>query len=140
MSEHSKNSVFHASGNTGTTEWDSSVTDSQSLITGPQTGWKWQSFDTEANIPETSVHHALMTLVSPGSDAIMPQMVSSAFAHIPSNLPLVHLPSTSNSFTAYSKHNKFAFLVEYSNLIEALAAIREIPSDASSFESFDPYP
>ncbi|KAJ5924096.1 hypothetical protein N7466_008283 [Penicillium verhagenii] len=135
-----KNSVFHASGNTGTTEWDSSVTGSQSLITGPQTGWKWQTFDAEADIPETTVHQVLMTLVFPGSDAEMPQKISSAFAHIPSNLPLVHLPSTSNSFTTYSQHNTFPFLVEYSNLVEALAAIRDIPSDSSSWESFDANP
>lgn len=131
-----KDSVFNAPGNIGKAEWGSLVAGSRSMITGPQNGWKWQNFDTDAEVLEDLNHQALMTLVFPGSYAEASQTATPSFA-LPGNLSVIHLPSTSNSLTAYSKDNTFAFSVQYNNAPELVAAVQEIPNNGPDRRSLE---
>lgn len=132
-----KDSVFHGPGNVGKAEWGSLVAGSRSLITGPQNGWKWQSFDTDAEILEDLNHQALMTLVFPGSYAEASQTSTASFAPLPGNLSVIRLPSTSNPLTAYSKDNTIAFSVQYNNAPELFAAVQEIPNNGPDRKSLE---
>lgn len=132
-----KDSLFHAPGNVGKAEWGSLVVGSRSLITGPQNGWKWQSFDTDAESLEDLNHQALMTLVFPGWYAEASQNPTTSFSPLPVNLSAIHLPSTLNPLTTYSKENTFAFSVQYNNAPELVAAMQEIPNNGPDGKSLE---
>lgn len=74
-----RETLFHATHSVGKTEWDSLIIGSRSLIAGPETGWKWQSFNTDAKVPGKSDHLALVTLVFPESSAEAHQTALSPF-------------------------------------------------------------
>ncbi|CAI7597852.1 unnamed protein product [Penicillium discolor] len=126
-----KDSFFHGPANVDKAEWGSLVEGSRSLITGPQNGWKWQSFDGDADVLGDFNHQALMTLVFPGSYGVASQVASPFLAHLPVNLSVIDLPSTSSPLTAYSKDKNFAFSVEYSSAPELMAAVQEIPNNSA---------
>ncbi|TGJ86400.1 hypothetical protein E0Z10_g2370 [Xylaria hypoxylon] len=111
-------------------EWSSLVDGSRNLRTGPETGWRWQAFDSNAKIPKDADHQALITLVFPESSENAAQ--TAPLAHIvplPDNLTVSHLPSTSNSITTYSQDSALAFAVKFSEAPEFVAAVQEIPDD-----------
>ncbi|KAI1333591.1 3-hydroxy-3-methylglutaryl-CoA reductase [Xylariaceae sp. FL0016] len=112
-------------------EWSSLVEGSRSVTVGPETHWKWQSFDSKSKVPKDTDHLALVTLVFPESTEDAPQ--TAPLPHVvplPQNLTTSHLPSTSNPFAAYSQDSALAFAVKYSEAPEFVAAAREIPNDA----------
>ncbi|KAI0895368.1 3-hydroxy-3-methylglutaryl-CoA reductase [Annulohypoxylon nitens] len=118
------------------TDWSSLVEGSRSLRTGPETSWKWQSYDADSAVPKDAEHLALVTLVFPESSEDAPQ--TAPLPHIvplPQNLSIFHLPSTPNPLTAYSQDSALAFAVKYSEAAEFLAAAQEIPNDVPGQES-----
>lgn len=133
-----KDSLFDATRSVRKAEWGSLIEGSRSLIAGPETGWKWQSFDldTPVSVPKDADHLALVTLVFPESTEEAPQTAPSPHTvPLPANLSVVHLPSTSNSLTAYSQDSALAFSVKYNEAPEFLAAAQEIPNDVPGQES-----
>ncbi|KAI1384347.1 3-hydroxy-3-methylglutaryl-CoA reductase [Hypoxylon trugodes] len=117
-------------------DWSSLTEGSRSLRTGPETSWKWQSFDSDSTIPKEAEHLALVTLVFPESSEDAPQ--TAPLHHIvplPENLSVTHLPSTSNPLTAYSQDSALAFAIKYNEAPEFLAAAQEIPNDVPVQES-----
>ncbi|KAI1105544.1 3-hydroxy-3-methylglutaryl-CoA reductase [Jackrogersella minutella] len=118
------------------TDWSSLVEGSRSLQTGPDTSWRWQSFDSDSATPKDTEHLALVTLVFPESSEDGPQ--TAPLPHIvplPQNLTISHLPSTSNPLTAYSQDSALAFAIKYAEAPEFLAAAQEIPNDVPGQES-----
>lgn len=131
-----KDSLFDATRSVRGAEWDSLVEGSRSLIVGPETAWKWQGFDAEASIPSDVDHLALLTLVFPESTPEAPKTAPSPHVvPLPNNLSVIHLPSTSNSLSAYSQDSALAFAIKYGEASEFLAAAQEIPNDVPGQES-----
>ncbi|CAG8907422.1 unnamed protein product [Penicillium egyptiacum] len=130
-----KDSLFHASGNVGKAEWGSLVTGSRSMIASPETGWKWDTLNSN-DIPEDFDHQALITLSFPGY-AEAPQIVTSSFNPLGVELPVLPLPSTSNPFTAYSQDSTFAFAVPHKKAPELVAALQQIPHNGPNGESLE---
>lgn len=131
-----KESLLDVTRSARTADWPSLVEGSRSLQVGPETSWRWQSFDSDSTIPKDADHLALVTLVFPESSADAPQ--TAPLPHIvplPQNLSISHLPSTSNSLSAYSQDSALAFAVKYSEAAEFLAAAQEIPNDVPGQES-----
>ncbi|KAI1374346.1 3-hydroxy-3-methylglutaryl-CoA reductase [Hypoxylon crocopeplum] len=131
-----KESLLDVTRSSRKADWPSLVEGSRSLRTGPETSWKWQSFDSDSAIPKDTDHVALITLVFPESSAEAAQ--TAPLPHIvplPQNLSVSHLPSTSNTLTAYSQDSALAFAVKYSEAPEFLAAAQEIPNDVPGQES-----
>ncbi|KAI1811826.1 3-hydroxy-3-methylglutaryl-coenzyme A reductase [Poronia punctata] len=117
------------------TEWSSLVEGSRVLKTGPETSWKWQASESNTNAPKDADSLALITLVFPESSEAAAQ--TAPLAHIvplPDNLTVSHLPSTTNSITAYSQDSALAFAVKYSDAPAFVAAAQEIPNDAPEQE------
>ncbi|KAI1205592.1 3-hydroxy-3-methylglutaryl-CoA reductase [Annulohypoxylon truncatum] len=117
-------------------DWSSLVEGSRSLRTGPETSWRWQSYDADSATPKDAEHLALVTLIFPESSEDAPQ--TAPLPHIvplPQNLSISHLPSTSNTLTAYSQDSALAFAVKYDDAPEFLAAAQEIPNDVPGQES-----
>ncbi|KAI0599067.1 3-hydroxy-3-methylglutaryl-coenzyme A reductase [Biscogniauxia sp. FL1348] len=111
-------------------EWSSLLEGSRDLRIGPETSWKWQSFEPGAKIPKDAEHLALVTLVFPESSEDAPQ--TAPLPHIvplPQNLSVSHLPSTSNPLAPYSQDSALAFAVKYTEAPEFLTAAQEIPND-----------
>ncbi|KAJ8124571.1 hypothetical protein O1611_g9069 [Lasiodiplodia mahajangana] len=130
-----RESLLDATRNVRNAEWSSLAEGSRNLRTGPETGWRWQAFDSNAKTPKDADHLALITLVFPESSENAAQ--TAPLPHIvplPSNLTVSHLPSTSNSITAYSQDSALAFAVKYSEAPEFVAAAQEIPNDAPTQE------
>jgi hydroxymethylglutaryl-CoA reductase (NADPH) len=130
-----RESLLDVTRNVRNAEWSSLVEGSRVLRTGPETSWKWQAFDSNRKIPKDADHLALITLVFPDSSENAAQ--TAPLAHIvplPDNLTVSHLPSTSNSITAYSQDSALAFAVEYSDAPAFVAAAQEIPNDTASQE------
>ncbi|KAI8628866.1 3-hydroxy-3-methylglutaryl-coenzyme A reductase [Xylariaceae sp. FL1651] len=124
-----RESLLDVSRNERNSEWSSLVEGSRSLKTGPD-AWRWQTFDSKAKVPADVDHLALITLVFPDSTENAAQ--TAPLPHIvplPDNLTVTHLPSTSNSLTAYSQDSTLAFAVKYSEAPEFVAAVQEIPND-----------
>ncbi|KAF7527965.1 hypothetical protein PCG10_001899 [Penicillium crustosum] len=130
-----KDSLFHAPGNVGKADWASLLTGSRSLITSQETGWKWDTFNSN-DIPEDFDHQALITLNFQGSSADTPQIVTSSFAPLV-ELPVLPLPSTSNPLTAYSQDSTFAFAVPHQKAPELVAVVQNIPHNAIKGKSVD---
>ncbi|KAI5923921.1 3-hydroxy-3-methylglutaryl-coenzyme A reductase [Camillea tinctor] len=110
-------------------EWSSLLEGSRDLRVGPETSWRWQSFEPTAKIPKDADHLALVTLVFPESSEDAPQ--TAPLPHIvplPQNLSVSHLPSTSNPLAPYSQDSALAFSVKYTEAPEFLAAAQEIPN------------
>ncbi|KAI0876888.1 3-hydroxy-3-methylglutaryl-coenzyme A reductase [Hypoxylon argillaceum] len=125
-----RESLLDATRNVRNAEWSSLADGSRNLRTGPETGWRWQAFDSSAKAPKDADHLALITLVFPESSESAAQ--TAPLPHIvplPDNLTVSHLPSTSNSITAYSQDSALAFAVKYSEAPEFVAAAQEIPND-----------
>ncbi|KAI2604644.1 3-hydroxy-3-methylglutaryl-CoA reductase [Hypoxylon sp. NC1633] len=117
-------------------DWSSLVEGSRSLRTGPENSWRWQSFDLDSTIPKDNEHLALVTMVFPESSEDAAQ--TAPLPHIvplPQNLSISHLPSTSNSLTAYSQDSALAFAIRYAEAPQFLAAAQEIPNDVPGQES-----
>ncbi|KAI0126812.1 3-hydroxy-3-methylglutaryl-CoA reductase [Xylariales sp. AK1849] len=131
-----KDSLVDATRSVRRAEWDSLLEGSRSLLAGPGTGWKWQSFDSDARLPKDTDHLALLTLVFPESSPEALQTAPSPhIVPLPSNLSVSHLPSTSNSLTTYAQDSALAFSLRYSEAPEFLAAAQEIPNDVPAQES-----
>ncbi|OQD63204.1 hypothetical protein PENPOL_c010G03218 [Penicillium polonicum] len=130
-----KDSLFHAPGNVGKADWGSLIAGSRNLISSAETGWKWNTFNSN-DIPEDFDHQALITLNFPGSYAGAPQIVTSSFTPLV-ELPVLPLPSTSNPLTAYSQDSTFAFAVPHEKAPELVAAVQKIPHNALNVESLD---
>lgn len=131
-----KESLLDVTRSTRNADWSSLVEGSRSLRTGPETSWKWQSFDSGSPIPNNSQHLALVTLVFPGSSPDAPQTAPQPhIVPLPQNLSISHLPSTSNTLAAYSQDSSLAFAVEYSEAPAFLAVAQEIPNDVPGQES-----
>ncbi|KAI0020830.1 3-hydroxy-3-methylglutaryl-coenzyme A reductase [Xylariomycetidae sp. FL0641] len=116
-------------------EWSSLVEGSRSIRTGPETSWRWQSWDPNAKVPKDHDHLALVTLVFPESteDAAQTAPVHH-IVPLPQNLSVSHLPSTANPLTAYSQDSALAFSIPYNEAPEFLAAAQEIPNDVPGQE------
>ncbi|KAI0976778.1 hydroxymethylglutaryl-coenzyme A reductase [Xylaria arbuscula] len=130
-----RESLLDVTRNVRNAEWTSLAEGSRNLRAGPETSWKWQSFDSSAKIPKDADHQALITLVFPESSETAAQ--TAPLAHIvplPDNLTVTHLPSTSNSIATYAQDSALAFAVKYSEAPEFLAAVQEIPNDAPTHE------
>ncbi|KAH8682137.1 3-hydroxy-3-methylglutaryl-coenzyme A reductase [Xylariales sp. PMI_506] len=131
-----KDSLVDATRSVRRADWDSLTEGSRSLVAGPETSWKWQSYDLDNNLPEDADHLALITLVFPESSPEAPQTAPSAhIVPLPNNLSVTHLPSTTNSLTAYSQDSALAFAVKYGEAPEFLASAQEIPNDVPGQES-----
>ncbi|KAK9416401.1 putative 3-hydroxy-3-methylglutaryl-coenzyme A reductase [Seiridium unicorne] len=128
-----KESLVDATRSVERAEWDLAE-GSRSLIAGPETSWKWQSFD--AHVPKEADHLALVTLVFPESSPEAPQTAPSPHVvPLPNNLSVTHLPSTSNTLSTYAQDSGLAFSVKYSQAAEFLTAAQEIPNDVPGQES-----
>ncbi|KAK5651525.1 hypothetical protein OQA88_11979 [Cercophora sp. LCS_1] len=129
-------SLFDATRSVRKAEWSSLVEGSRSLRAAPDTAWNWQSFDDTA-IPKNTDHLALLTLVFPESTSadVTRTAPSANNVAIPQNLSVTPLPSTSNSFAAYSQDSALAFAVPYSQGPEFLSIAQEIPGGATSPET-----
>ncbi|KAH8194001.1 hypothetical protein TruAng_011838 [Truncatella angustata] len=133
-----KESLVDATRSVRRAEWESLAEGSRSLVAGPETSWKWQSFDADAPVPKHADHLALITLVFPESSPEAPQTAPSPHVvPLPSNLSVTHLPSTSNTLTTYAQDSALAFSIEYSQAPEFLAAAQEIPNDVPGQESLE---
>ena len=130
-------SLFDATRSVRKAEWSSLVEGSRGLRAGPETAWKWQSFDAAASVPPQSDHQALVTFVFPESlSSESPTAPPMAHAvPVAQNLTITPLPSTSNSFTAYAQDSALAFAVPYSQAPEFLAAAQEIPDESPAQET-----
>ncbi|ORY57745.1 hydroxymethylglutaryl-coenzyme A reductase [Pseudomassariella vexata] len=131
-----RESLFDATRSVQKAEWGSLTGGSRSLVAGPETAWKWQNFDSEAKVPKDADHLALITLIFPESSPEAPQTAPSPhIVPLPSNLSVNHLPTTSNSLSAYSQDSALAFSIKYSEAPEFLQVAQEIPNDVPGQES-----
>ncbi|KAK6849722.1 3-hydroxy-3-methylglutaryl-coenzyme a reductase protein [Apiospora arundinis] len=131
-----KDSLYEATSSTRKADWSSLVEGSRNLVAGPETSWKWQNLDSVNQVPTDADHLALVTLVFPESSEEGPQTAPQPhIVPLPSNLSIAHLPSTSNSLTAYSQDSALAFSIKYSEAPEFIAAAQEIPNDGPEQES-----
>lgn len=115
----------------GKADWSSLVDGSRALRIGPDTAWKWQGVEKDAQIGAEVDHLALVTLVFPDtlSDDSPSTAPRSHAVPIPQNLSITQLPSTENSFTAYSQDSILAYSLPYSEGPEFLVAAQEIPNE-----------
>lgn len=132
-------SLFDATKTVRKADWESFAEGSRSLRAGPDSTWKWQTWDSDAEISQDADHLALLTFVFPetfSSDAprTAPHLQT---IPIPQNLSITALPSTSNSLTAYSQEISMALAVPYGQAPEFLAAAQEIPNDVPGEETRD---
>lgn len=132
-------SLFDVTQSVRKADWSSLAEGSRSLHASPETSWKWQTWDSDAEISSDAEHLALLTFVFPesfSSDAPRAAETLKMIPH-PQNLTITPLPSTSNSLTAYSQEISMALAVPYEQAAEFLAAAQEIPSDIISEETRD---
>jgi hydroxymethylglutaryl-CoA reductase (NADPH) len=117
----------------GKAEWSSLIEGSRQLRVGSETGWKWQTSDTEASIPQNADHFALLTFVFPNSlAAASSQMAPLADAILlPQNLSVTPLPSTLNPLASISHDTALAYSVPWSQAPEFLVRAQELPNAAS---------
>lgn len=132
-------SLFDATKTVRKADWESLAEGSRSLRAGSDSTWKWQTWDSDAEVSQDADHLALLTFVFPetfASDAprTAPHLQT---IPIPRNLSITALPSTSNSLTAYSQEISMALAVPYSQAPEFLTAAQEIPNDVPSEETRD---
>ncbi|KAK7430972.1 3-hydroxy-3-methylglutaryl-coenzyme A (HMG-CoA) reductase isozyme [Neonectria magnoliae] len=119
------------SASVGKADWSSLVEGSRVLLASPDNGWRWQSISQDSTAVAEAEHLALLTLVFP--DTLSTDSPSTApHSHhvpIPANLSISSLPSTENSFTAYSQDSILAYSLPYLEGPEFLAATQEIPDE-----------
>ncbi|EGS18916.1 3-hydroxy-3-methylglutaryl-coenzyme a reductase-like protein [Thermochaetoides thermophila DSM 1495] len=130
-------SLFDAARSVRKAEWSSLVEGSRQLRVSEDTAWKWQPYDSDAPIPPTADHLALLTLVFPEALSTDPSRAPplANSVPIPQNLSIRPLPSTSNSFSTYSQDSALAFSIPYSQAPEFLAIAQEIPNGIPSQET-----
>ncbi|PHH74333.1 hypothetical protein CDD80_3172 [Ophiocordyceps camponoti-rufipedis] len=125
-------SLFDASPGIGKADWSSLVDGSRDLLVGPDTAWKWRSVEhAAASTAANTDHLALLTLVFPDSlttDSSNTAPPSHAVP-TPGNLSITPLPTTENSFTAYSQDTILAYSLPYRQASEFVSAIQEIPHE-----------
>lgn len=129
-------SLFDATRTVRTADWESLTEGSRSLRAGPDSGWKWQTWDPEAEVSPNVDHLALLTLVFPESLSDDAPRTAPPLNTIPAsqNLSIRHLPSTSNSLTTYSQETSVALGVPFGQARDFLAAAQEIPNDIADQE------
>lgn len=129
-------SLFDATRIVRKADWSSLAEGSRSLHAGPESSWKWQTWDSDAQIAKDADHYALLTFVFPESpdDAAQSTPLLKTIP-TPQNLSIMPLPSTSNSLTAYSQEISMALAVPYSQTPEFLAIAQEIPCDIPDQET-----
>lgn len=129
-------SLFDATRTVRTADWASLAEGSRSLRAGPDSGWKWQTWDSEAELSPDVDHLALLTFVFPESLSDDAPRTAPALKTIPApqNLSIRHLPSTSNSLTTYSQETSVALGVSFGQARDFLAAAQEIPNDFADEE------
>jgi len=120
----------------GNADWSSLIEGSRQLRLGSETGWKWQTSDTESSVPNNADHLALLTFVFPDSLAAnSPQTAPLVEAvPLPHNLSIRALPTTSNPLAPISQDSALAFSVPYSQAPEFLAKAQELPNVAAPAE------
>lgn len=130
-------SLFDATKTVRTADWTSLTEGSRSLRAGPHSGWKWQTWDSDSELPSDVDHLALLTFVFPESlsDDAPRTAPPLQTIPVPQNLSIRHLPSTSNSLTTYSQETSVALAVPFSQAPDFLSAAQEIPNDISSEET-----
>jgi hydroxymethylglutaryl-CoA reductase (NADPH) len=128
-------SLFDGSASVGKADWESLFEGSRSLRAGPDTNWKWQGVE-RSDLPaigDSVDHLALVTLVFP--DTLSSDSPSTApLSHdvpTPLNLSILPLPSTENSFTAYSQDSILAYSLPFEKSPEFLSTVQEIPNEES---------
>lgn len=131
-------SLFDATRTVRKADWSSLAEGSRSLRAGPDSSWKWQTWDSEAQIAKDADRYALLTFVFPESlDDTVSSTPPLQTIPIPQNLSIIPLPSTSNSLTAYSQEISMALAVPYSQAPQFLAVAQEIPSGVPSHAAKD---
>lgn len=131
-------SLFDATRAVRKADWPSLAEGSRSLRAGPDSSWKWQTWDSDASIAKEADHYALLTFVFPeSSDGTAQSTPPLQTIPIPQNLSIMPLPSTSNSLTAYSQEISMALAVPYSQAPEFLTVAQEIPSDIPTQDAKD---
>lgn len=123
----------------GKADWASLTEGSRQLRVGAETGWKWQTADTDSSVPSNVDHLALLTFVFPDSLAAnSPQTAPLAdTVPLPQNLSVTLLPTTSNPLAPISQDSALAFSVPYDQAPEFLAAAQELPNAAGSTDDND---
>ncbi|PYH97577.1 hypothetical protein BO71DRAFT_438704 [Aspergillus ellipticus CBS 707.79] len=110
------------------------------LYAGPEIGWRWQANDSDASVPANVDHTALLTLVFPETmdpDVAFQDLPMTPMLHLPSNLSITRLPSTSKSLSAYTKDNVFALSIPFSQASDFLGLVQEVPNNSSSQDTED---
>ncbi|RYP49264.1 hypothetical protein DL768_004987 [Monosporascus sp. mg162] len=131
-----KESILDVTRSARNADWSSLTEGSRTLLAGPDTQWRWQEIDADAEIPKDADRQALVTLVFPESSEDAPQTAPEHhIVPLPRNLSITHLPSTSNPLAAYSQDSALAFAIKYSEAPEFLAAAQEIPNDVPGQET-----
>ncbi|PFH61201.1 hypothetical protein XA68_18017 [Ophiocordyceps unilateralis] len=127
-----QDSLFDVTTGIGKADWSSLVDGSRDLLAGPDTAWRWHSVEHTAAATAADVQHlALLTLVFPDSlttDSSNTAPQSHAIP-TPANLSITPLPTTENSFTAYSQDTILAYSLPYRQAPEFVSAIQEIPHE-----------
>jgi hydroxymethylglutaryl-CoA reductase (NADPH) len=117
----------------GKADWSSLVEGSRVLRAGPETSWNWKAIEQDSVLEAGSDadHLALLTLVFPDTLSAESSSTAPRSSHVPvpQNLSITPLPSTENSFTAYSQDSILAYSLPYAEGPEFLAATQEIPSE-----------
>jgi hydroxymethylglutaryl-CoA reductase (NADPH) len=129
-----ESSLFDAvNPNAGKADWTSLVEGSRQLRVGLETGWKWQTADSETVVPQNADHLALLTFVFPDSLAAnSPQNAPPIeTVPLPENLTVTALPTTSNPLAMISQDSALAFAVPYNEAPEFLAKCQELPNVAT---------
>jgi hydroxymethylglutaryl-CoA reductase (NADPH) len=123
-------SLFDRTTSVKNADWQSLVEGSRYLRAGPETAWKWQSVESAEASPEVD-HLALLTLVFPDTSDSNNAAPCSQAVTSQQNLSITPLPSTENSFTAYSKDTILAYALPYSEAPAFVTVAQEIPNEES---------
>lgn len=131
-------SLFDATRAVRKADWSSLAEGSRSLHAGPESSWKWQTWDSDTQFAKDADHFALLTFVFPESldDAAQSTPLLKTIP-TPQNLTIMPLPSTSNSLTAYSQEISMALAVPYVQAPKFLALAQEIPSEIPDQDTRD---
>ncbi|KAF4124824.1 hydroxymethylglutaryl-CoA reductase (NADPH), partial [Geosmithia morbida] len=123
--------LFEGDASAGKADWSSLVEGSRNLLVGPDTNWKWQPVEKDADVASDVDQLALLTLVFPdtlSSDSPSTAPLSHAVP-TPDNLSITPLPSTENPLTTYTQDSILTFSLPITEAPEFVLATREIPSD-----------
>jgi hydroxymethylglutaryl-CoA reductase (NADPH) len=126
-----QDSLFDASSSVRRADWSSLLDGSRVLRTGPETAWRWQAVEHDAQASSDAEHLALLSLVFPEtlSDDSPSTAPSPNAIPAPHNLSVTSLPSTENPLTAYSQDTMLAYALPYKQAPEFIAAAQEIPNE-----------